>query len=90
MPYTPEQKAQFDKQCYGMSEQEALEDLTEQSQFSGKEMLLYSMLSDVQALMELNRLEQARQLVNRVKLVISDVPENKMDDYLKKQKAECK
>lgn len=86
MPYTTEEKNQFDLQCYGMSEQEALEDLTEQSEFSGKEMLLYSMLSDVQALMELNSLEMARQLVNRVKLVISDVPENKMDVYHKQQR----
>ena len=90
MAYTEEQKREFDLGCYGMLESELEADLKDQAELVGKEMLLMSMLSDVQHLIEHDSKELARMLVNRVKWAMQELPENERDAYIKKLREDRK
>ena len=82
MPYTEEQKLEIQNAMYGASREEVLESLKEEYEISGKEMLLMCMLSDVQNMIEFDQKESARQLINRVKLVLQEFELNEMDERL--------
>lgn len=90
MPYTPEQKAHFDLQCYGMPEADVREDLTKQMELSGKNMLIMSMLSDAQHLIEVGAKESARQLINRAKWALTELEPNAMDKYIEERRKEAR
>lgn len=56
---------------YGMTRKEVIDYLTPQAQMVGNRMLVLSILSDAQELIARNQNEEARQLLNRVKLFVS-------------------
>ena len=82
MPLTQEQKDAFDMGAYGMLRAEVEDNLKPQAETMGRDMLIMSMLSDAQHLVEHNQKEQARQLINQAKYVLRDFPLNKMDEFL--------
>jgi hypothetical protein len=81
---------EFEKQCYGMSTQAIREQYMEgiTARFSGLEMVCMSILSDAQELMGCNTAQtqnQARQLMNIAKYILSEMLETKSttdSDYL--------
>lgn len=79
MSYSEAEKLEIQKQMFGMTKQDVIDYLKPQVEFSGKEMLMMGMLSDAQHLMYNGQEEEARQLLNRVKFVLSTMmnPENK-------------
>lgn len=73
---------EFEKQCYGMSESEInlqyMNSLT--ARFSGLEMVVMGVLSDVQELIGFGgdqSLEQARKELNRAKYILGEIMEAK-------------
>lgn len=73
---TPEEIAAWQLQCFGCTEQESKDGITQLAEFHGygdpgregaANMALASILSDVQELIERDHKEEARQYLNRVK-----------------------
>ena len=89
MPYTIEEQHEIQRNMYGMIADDVLEYLKPQAKMCGKEMLLLGMLSDVQHMVDNGQNEQARQLINRVKLAMQELEETSVDLWRKeKMKAE--
>ena len=70
---------EFEKQCYGMSEQDIrkqyMEGLT--ARLSGLEMVVMSILSDSQELLAMGRTDEARKEINRAKFILSEMMDAK-------------
>jgi hypothetical protein len=73
---------EFEKRCYGMTEQEIREEYMQSitAKFSGLEMVVMSILSDCQHLMELgdNR-EMIRKNLNVAKFILGEMMEEKRE-----------
>ena len=69
----------FEKQCYGMTQEairkEYMEGLT--ARLSGLEMVVMSILSDSQELLAMGRTDEARKEINRAKFILSEMMDAK-------------
>ena len=70
---------EFEEQCYGISqadiERHYMQSLT--AKLSGLEMVVMSVLSDAQELMDFGEAEQARKQINIAKYILSKLMEEK-------------
>jgi hypothetical protein len=70
---------EFERKCYGMSQEgirrEYMESLT--ARLSGLEMVVMSILSDAQQVLEFGDTEASRQYMNRAKFILSEMMETK-------------
>lgn len=74
---------EFEKNCYGMTQQTIREQYMESitAKFSGLEMVVMGMLSDVQHMTEHDfSKEDIRQMLNRAKFILSEMMEAKMKE----------
>lgn len=90
MPYTEKEKLEFDMNCYGMPRQKVREYLEPQAKMVGKNMLIMSMLSDAQHLIEHDQKEEARKLINRTKWAHTNLEETELDKFLKEREQQQK
>jgi hypothetical protein len=65
---------QFEKDCYGISTQAIREEYMNSitASLGGQEMVVMSILSDAQYLMELEDTDQARKLINVAKFILGE------------------
>jgi len=71
---------EFEKQCYGMSESDIREEYMNSltARFSGNEMVVMSLLSDIQHMVEYNMSkEQIRKQLNVAKFIIGEIMDAK-------------
>jgi hypothetical protein len=78
---------EFEKQCYGMTEQDIREQYMESitARHAGLEMVVMGILSDAQEMIELGYKENVRLYLNRAKFILSEMLETKSttdSDYL--------
>lgn len=71
-----------ENRVFGMSEKAVLEYLQPQIDRVGRDMLVASILSDAQHLIEIGDTDQARQFLNRAKLVLFEIKYTEEDQYL--------
>ena len=71
---------EFEEQCYGISqadiERHYMQSLT--AKLSGLEMVVMSVLSDAQELMDFGEAEQARKQINIAKFILSNMMEDRL------------
>jgi hypothetical protein len=78
---------EFEKQCYGMTEQDIREQYMESftARHAGLEMVVMGILSDAQEMVAVGYKENVRLYLNRAKFILSEMLENKSttdSDYL--------
>jgi hypothetical protein len=72
---------EFESKCYGMTESDIREQYMDSitAKFSGLEMVVMGMLSDVQHMQEHNfNKEDIRMVLNRAKFILSEMMESKI------------
>jgi hypothetical protein len=82
-----ENMTEFEKQCYGMTEQDIREQYMESitARHAGLEMVVMGILSDAQEMVAVGYSENVRLYLNRAKFILSEMLENKStqdSDYL--------
>jgi hypothetical protein len=72
---------QFEKDCYGISTQAIREEYMNSitARLTGLEMVVMSILSDAQYLMELEDIDQARKLINVAKFILGEQLKTRME-----------
>jgi hypothetical protein len=72
---------QFEKDCYGISTQAIREEYMNSitARLTGLEMVVMSILSDAQYLMELEDTDQARKLINVAKFILGEQLKTRME-----------
>ena len=70
---------EFEKNCFGISEQDIREQYMNSltAKLSGMEMVVMSVLSDVQELIEMGSSDNARKNINIAKFILSEMMEAK-------------
>jgi len=72
---------EFEKDCYGISTQAIREEYMNSitARLTGLEMVVMSILSDAQYLMELEDTDQARKLINVAKFILGEQLKTRME-----------
>lgn len=75
---------------YGMTSAQVEEHIVSQKGIGGKDMLMCSMLSDVQCMIEHGDTDQARKTLNQVKYIIMKVDYDENDEFYRERRKKAK